>query len=114
MSHHADYMRRLHLDEAELQSRLAYFEIGQADLERLAAARPMAEAHMAEVVEGFYELIMAHPEPAAFMEDPDRVRRLKRAQSSYFLGLFSGVVDLDYVRDRLRVGFVHERIGLPL
>jgi rsbT co-antagonist protein RsbR len=114
VSDHTDYMRRLHLDEAELISRLAYFEIGPDDLARLAAARPFAEAHMAEVVEGFYELILSHPEPAAFMDDPERVRRLKRAQSSYFLGLFSGVVDLDYVRDRLRVGFVHERIGLPL
>lgn len=114
MSDHTDYMRRLHLDETELQSRLAYFEITEDDLARLAAARSFAEAHMAEVVEGFYELIMSHPEPAAFMEDPERVRRLKRAQSSYFLGLFSGVIDLEYVRDRLRVGFVHERIGLPL
>lgn len=114
MAEHHDYMSRLQLDASELEKRLAYFEITDADLERLAASRGMAKERMDEVVEGFYDLIMAHPGPAAFMDDPDRVRRLKRTQKSYFLDLFAGKVDLDYVEDRLRVGFVHERIGLPL
>jgi hypothetical protein len=34
-------------------------------------------------------------------------------QNSYFLGLFSGIYDLNYMRDRLRVGMAHERIGMP-
>jgi rsbT co-antagonist protein RsbR len=34
-------------------------------------------------------------------------------QNAYFLHLFSGVYDLNYVRDRLRVGAAHERIGMP-
>jgi rsbT co-antagonist protein RsbR len=32
---------------------------------------------------------------------------------SYFLCLFSGTYDISYVRDRLRVGMAHERIGMP-
>jgi rsbT co-antagonist protein RsbR len=34
-------------------------------------------------------------------------------QNTYFLRLFSGVCDQDYLRDRLRVGAAHERIGMP-
>jgi rsbT co-antagonist protein RsbR len=40
------------------------------------------------------------------------VRRVKKLQREYFLGLFSGRLDLAYVEDRLRVGAAHERIGL--
>jgi rsbT co-antagonist protein RsbR len=114
MADHHDYMRRLRLDLEELRSRLAYFELSADDGAALAKARAFAEEHIDEIVEGFYDLILAHPEPASYMEDPDRMRRLKRAQRNYFLGLFTGKFDLDYVEDRLRVGFAHERIGLPL
>jgi rsbT co-antagonist protein RsbR len=40
------------------------------------------------------------------------VRRVKRTQSAYFLGLFEGRLDRAYVADRVRVGTAHERIGL--
>lgn len=114
MTEGSDFMARLELDAAELAHRRSYFKIFDEDLERLAAARPWAESHMNQIVDGFYDLIMEHPESAAYMQDPARVRRLKRLQASYFLDLFSGTLDLEYVQDRLRVGFAHERIGLPL
>jgi rsbT co-antagonist protein RsbR len=38
---------------------------------------------------------------------------VKRLQNTYFLRLFSGTYDLNYVRDRLRVGSAHEKIGMP-
>src|SRR5262249_49973517 len=41
------------------------------------------------------------------------VRRVKKQQRDYFLGLFGGVVDRDYVEHRARVGAAHERIGMP-
>jgi rsbT co-antagonist protein RsbR len=37
---------------------------------------------------------------------------VKRTQKEYFLGLFTGRCDLAYIEDRLRVGAIHERIGL--
>ncbi len=37
---------------------------------------------------------------------------MKQTQREYFIGLFAGKCDLDYVADRLRVGAAHERIGL--
>jgi len=114
MADHHDYMSRLHLDEEELRNRRSYFKLGDEDLELLAEAQEFATAHMDDIVEGFYDLILAHPEAAAFMDSEERIRRLKRQQRQYFLDLFTGKVDLAYVEDRLRVGFAHERIGLPL
>jgi rsbT co-antagonist protein RsbR len=105
-------MKVLKLDEAELKSRRALFELTDADLARLAALRPFAEKHTDGIVEDFYKLLLSHPETRKFFPDEATIRRVKRTQRDYFLALFSGTCDLAYVEDRLRVGTAHERIGL--
>src|SRR5271166_3424671 len=109
---HRRYMKTLKLDEAELRSRRAFCELGDEDLARLRSLREFAEKHTAEVVEAFYALLLSHDATRKFFPDETTVRRVKRAQSEYFLGLFEGRCDLGYVEDRLRVGAAHERIGL--
>lgn len=109
---HLDYMSKLKLDDKELRSRRAFVGLEDADLARLASLRPIAERHMDEVVEAFYELLLGHGDTAKFLPDDVTVRRVKRTQREYFLGLFAGRCDLAYVEDRLRVGSTHERIGL--
>jgi rsbT co-antagonist protein RsbR len=108
-----EMMHRLKLDERELASRVAFFEITDADLRRLSSLRPLAERHTDGIVEGFYQLLLGHPETRKFFGDEGTIRRVKRSQREYFLGLFTGQLDLPYVEDRLRVGAAHERIGLP-
>jgi rsbT co-antagonist protein RsbR len=109
---HRRYMRILKLDEAELRSRRAFFELTDADLERLARLRPLAEKFTDAIVEEFYRLLLNHAETKKFFPDEATVRRVKKTQREYFLGLFTGECDLAYVEDRLRVGNTHERIGL--
>jgi rsbT co-antagonist protein RsbR len=106
------FMTTLKLDEAELRSRRAFCELTDGDLARLKSLRGFAEKHTTEVVDAFYDLLLSHPETRKFFPDEATVRRVKRTQSDYFLGLFDGRCDLAYVEDRLRVGAVHERIGL--
>jgi rsbT co-antagonist protein RsbR len=105
-------MKVLKLDEAELRSRRAFFELTDDDLQRLAGLRAFAEKYTDAIVEDFYKLLLSHSETKQFFPDEATVRRVKRAQRDYFLGLFSGKCDLAYVEDRLRVGIAHERIGL--
>jgi rsbT co-antagonist protein RsbR len=109
---HRKYMSILKLDEAELRSRRAFFTLADEDLARLASLRPFAEKVMDGIVEDFYAHLLGHPDPRKFFGDEAIIRRVKRTQSDYFLGLFSGRCDLAYVEDRLRVGAMHERIGL--
>jgi rsbT co-antagonist protein RsbR len=105
-------MRVLKLDEAEVQSRRTFFEIAEEDLKRLASLRPFAEKVTDAIVEDFYKLLLSHAETKKFFPDEATVRRVKKTQREYFLGLFAGNCDLAYVEDRLRVGIAHERIGL--
>jgi rsbT co-antagonist protein RsbR len=108
-----DYMEILKLDEDERKSRLAFFELTEEDLSRLTTLKPFAERWTHEITEGLYELIMGQPESKSFFPDEATLAHVKRMQNTYFLRLFSGEFDLNYVRDRLRVGAAHERIGMP-
>jgi rsbT co-antagonist protein RsbR len=108
-----DYMEILKLDEAELKRRLGFFELADEDFKRLTTLRSFAERWTQDITDGLYELIMNQPESRAFFPDQATLARVKKLQNSYFLGLFSGRCDLTYVRDRLRVGTAHERIGMP-
>ena len=106
------YMSTLKLDEAELRSRRSFCELTEDDLTRLKSLRSLAEKHTTEIVNAFYELLLSHDQTRKFFPDEATVRRVKRTQSEYFLGLLEGRCDLAYVEDRLRVGTAHERIGL--
>jgi rsbT co-antagonist protein RsbR len=109
---HRRYMTTLKLDEAELRSRRAFCELTDEDLARLLSLHGFAEKHTAEIVNSFYELLLSHEQTRKFFPDEATIRRVKRTQSEYFLGLFEGKCDVAYVEDRLRVGAAHERIGL--
>lgn len=105
-------MQKLKLDEAELRSRREFFELTDDDLRRLAGLRPFAQKYTAEIVEEFYHLLLGHAGTRKFLPDDAIIRRLKKTQGDYFLGLFEGQCDLAYVEDRLRVGLMHEQIAL--
>lgn len=107
------YVERLGFTQDDLERRLQFFRIEDADVERLRSLAPWAEEHTATIVEAFYEHLMAHEETRDFLADPQVVRRLKSAQTRYFLTMFNAVFDLDYVENRLRIGGVHERLGVP-
>jgi rsbT co-antagonist protein RsbR len=105
-------MNRLKLDEKELHSRRAFFEITDEDVARLRGLHAFAEGHGEAIVEGLYELLLGHPESRTFFPDDATIRHVKKLQHQYFMGLFAGHCDLAYVEERLRVGAAHERIGL--
>ncbi|MCA9490336.1 MAG: STAS domain-containing protein [Myxococcales bacterium] len=103
----------LQFDQHQLRTRLAFFRIGEEDLARLAALRPMMEASTAQIVALFYDHLNSQPETRDFLDDPALVDRLKAKQTAYFLQLFDGRIDLAYVENRFRVGAAHERLGVP-
>src|SRR5215469_2052201 len=103
---HPDYMEILKLDEEELKNRLAFYELTDEDFKRLTSLKSFAERWTHDITEGLYQLIMGQPESRTFFPDQATLNRVKKLQNTYFLRLFSGRYDLDYVRDRLVVGMV--------
>lgn len=113
MSNGEQFMAKLGFTEQELSSRRLYFQLTAEDLGRLAVLRPFAERHNDAIVDAFYkELLLTHEESRRFFADPAVLERAMTAQKRYFLRLFSGVCDLAYLEDRLRVGATHQRIAV--
>jgi rsbT co-antagonist protein RsbR len=108
-----DYMAILKLDDEELRRRLAFYELTEEDFNRLTNLKSFAERWTQDITDGLYELIMGQSESREFFPDQATLTRVKKLQNKYFVGLFSGTYDLNYVRDRLLVGMAHERIGMP-
>lgn len=96
--------------DRELRRRL--LGLTDDDLRLLNDIQPLFAAHAEEIVNAFYEQTTNFEETKNLLADPETVERLKRAQANYLLGLTDGVIDADYVADRLRIGRTHERIGL--
>lgn len=106
--------QELNIDEDEIRRRKEFLEFDKADVDRLKEINELAIRYADEVIEDFYKHLLSFEETRAFFADAHLLARVKNAQKQYFLRLTQGVYDARYVEDRLRVGNVHERTGLPV
>lgn len=104
--------RELGLTEGEVAARKAFLDFDDEDVARLKALHRPLERVRAEIINEFYAHLLSFEETSARLGDEDTLMRLKRKQSAYFDLLTSGEYGASYVRDRLRVGIAHQRIGL--
>jgi diguanylate cyclase (GGDEF)-like protein/PAS domain S-box-containing protein len=100
------------LDGEEIAARMRFLQFDEADASALRAVHELLEQERDTFSDSFYEHLLAFPHLRELLGDADALARLRRAQSSYFSGLTAGTYDEAYIRDRLRVGAVHQRIGL--
>ncbi|MFZ5861421.1 MAG: protoglobin domain-containing protein [Nitrospirota bacterium] len=100
------------LDAAELASRKAFLELGPNEIETLRNLRPHLAAASPRLLEPFYGHLLAFEDTARFLTDPALLARVQQAQAAYFDSLTSGEYDQAYVEDRIRIGLVHQSLGL--
>jgi signal transduction histidine kinase len=99
----------MNVDRASL---LAFYELSDAEIARLAELGPMLEKHADNLVAAFYRHLLGFPETRKLLRDPQVTERLLVEQKRYLLSLASPVIDDAYLAQRRRIGEVHERIGL--
>jgi rsbT co-antagonist protein RsbR len=102
------------ITEVELQRRKNFLQFGDDDVANLVEIHNHARRYAKSVIEDFYEHLLSFEETRTFFEDPEVLKRVQNAQEEYFLRLTQGNYDLAYAQDRLRIGAIHERIGLPV
>ncbi|GGB80370.1 sensor histidine kinase [Marinobacterium zhoushanense] len=105
-------LEQLRITEFEIENRQRLFMITERDIKLIVDARKIVEAGLGGIVDTFYEMQTNTPEIALLIGDADTLKRLRTAQQRYILDLFSGVYDIEYVNNRLRIGLVHKRIGV--
>jgi signal transduction histidine kinase len=91
---------------------VAFFDLPDDAVAKLAELRPMLEKRADDLVAGFYRHLLAFPETRKLLRDPKVTERLLQEQKAYLLSLASPAIDEPYLAQRRRIGEVHERIGL--
>jgi signal transduction histidine kinase len=96
----------------ELEERLAFLGLTEADRQLLAEFRPTLEANADRLVTAFYRHLLAFDATRRLLVDPAVTERLLGKQREYLLSLAAAPIDEQYVTERKRIGEVHERVGL--
>ncbi len=86
-----------------------FLEQDRASLRRISAH---IERRMPGIVGRFYELQLNDTETSLIIGDADTLDRVKMSTQYYIASLFDAIHDADYVSSRLRIGKVHQRIGV--
>lgn len=107
-----DVLETMGITPEDIAARKEYLQLGKVDLTVLKKFQPELIAIHHELMTLFYEHLLSFPQTASFFKNQDCVKHLKQKQADYFLSLISGDYDWDYILDRLRVGVVHQQIGL--
>jgi rsbT co-antagonist protein RsbR len=102
------------INPEEIERRKRYLQFEAADEERLQAINQLASDYAEPVIDAFYNHLTSYPDTKAFFANPATLERVKRLQVQYFLRLTQGSYDANYVEERLKIGAVHERIGLDI
>jgi methyl-accepting chemotaxis protein len=108
-----ELVRQMGISAAELSSRKEFIGIADGEIALLRELRPLVTAHADEIVDGFYRNIQRYPELLEVIERAgSNIDRLRAAQKRYLVELFDGDYGSAYVERRLRIGLVHNQIGL--
>ncbi|MCK9634707.1 MAG: protoglobin domain-containing protein [Methylobacter tundripaludum] len=105
-------LEQMRITEFDIDNRKALLALSNEDVNLLKDYRPIIESRVDALVDTFYQMQTSVAEIALLIGDADTLDRLKNAQRRYVLDLFSGIYDLEYVNNRLRIGLVHKRIGV--
>lgn len=103
---------QLKITELEIATRKKLLDFTDADAELLRSYKPVISNHLDEIVKTFYDNQLQVAEIALLIGDKETFRRLEIAMHRYVLDLFDGYYDMEYVNQRLRIGKVHQRIGV--
>lgn len=102
------------LTDNEIKRRLAIFGVGPDDAILIAAVKPAIVNEVESLVQSFYSRLFDFPELARFLSHAEVASRLRMEMGRYLLTLGESIESPEYVEGRLRVGVVHDRIGVPL
>jgi len=109
-----ELVKRIRLDEEEIVERFRFLDWSAEDAKRLgAAAQHMAPAQQA-FVDHLYRHLAKFSTPSALLRAPEVTARLKHSQAEYYQCLWGGPYNDTYVNGRLRIGVIHQQIGLEL
>lgn len=89
------------------------YGVTDKDVAPLLKMKEPAKKQMDKIVSQWYVWLKKHPEFEEFFDDEDNWKRVVALQKKFWYRFFEAKFDDDYFKERVRVGQVHARIGLP-
>ncbi|ODR81755.1 chemotaxis protein, partial [Haladaptatus sp. W1] len=103
------------LDMEEIERRKSFLGLDAEDASRLSALRPTFEANRGTVADQFYENLQEHEKTHEILANSTRgIESLKSTQGEYLVTLADATYDEEYVRNRARIGKLHDMLDMPL
>jgi uncharacterized membrane protein (DUF373 family) len=88
------------------------FRLGDDEVNMLHHLVPLVEPQADQIVDDFYQFLLDMPDTAKFIQDPERLARLKGLHRAWLMKLFEGPFNEAYFLRLQRIGMAHVRIGL--
>ena len=105
-------LEQLPLRGFELDQRKALAGLSDPDAARLARVWPVVQPAVAALVDDYLRWLAAAPEIGPRIADATTPARMRRNLTRFVASMFRGPYDSTYASTRLRLGFVHRRVGL--
>ncbi|PKR77024.1 chemotaxis protein [Halalkalibacillus sediminis] len=104
---------RIDLDpEEDLSKQLRMISLNRQDLAILRALKPVISLHIENIVSRFYKNIEHESSLMDIIEENSSVERLKQTLTKHIQEMFDGVIDEEFVNQRVRIAHAHVKIGL--
>ncbi len=109
----------LRIDGADIEFRMNWMDFSQKHIDILRELEDLAREEAPRIAKEFYDQSFKFPQFIAVAEKAasgrsigDVRRGLEETQKNYFLDIFSGTYDANYVDKRLAVGTIHHKLGV--
>ncbi len=104
---------RLRVSESDTTSRRDFIGIDAETQSHLNTIRPQIESALPTILNEFYQYVRSRPELADIVPE-NQIDRLISQVSAYWKEFLLGEHDSRYAASRMRIGVIHESIGLKL
>lgn len=105
------HFARIQLTSDRPLARRRFIGLDDQDARELAGLRALIADVTPGMLDEFYRFVGAHPEMARLLA-PESVDRLKKQVASYWGEVATAAFDRPYAASRLRIGVIHEKLGL--
>ncbi|MFC5452733.1 protoglobin domain-containing protein [Paenibacillus aestuarii] len=110
-----NYDQAVSIDAAahsQLSVQLKLINLTTEDLKIVKAVQPLIVTNIDMAVDAFYGTIIEIDELRRIITDHSTFERLKGTLRQHMIELFDGTIDMEFIRKRMRIAEVHQRIGL--
>jgi rsbT co-antagonist protein RsbR len=98
---------------ADLELRRRYVDLTPEDVENLGEIKPLVAGHVDELVDTFFEHLTRFPEAKVLLGYRELMQQARTLKRAHLLEMLEGKYDMPYAEQRVKLGLLYGRVGLP-